>query len=80
MDIQTPVMDGRAAARRIRKLEKEKNLEEAPALTVHALKGERRLNAGRADCITKPVEKEKPLNLIEKFSGNKKAVRGEASI
>lgn len=52
----------------------------APALTVHALKGERRLNAGCADYITKPVEKEKPLNLIEKFSGNKKAVRGEASI
>lgn len=76
MDIQMPVMDGYTAARKIRKWEKEKNIKEVPilALTAHALKGEKErcVDAGCSDYLTKPIKKEKLLNVLEGYVEEKR--------
>ena len=60
MDCEMPVMDGEAATRRIRQLEREENWNRVPiiALTAHAMKEhiDSCLAAGMDDHISKPVE------------------------
>lgn len=59
MDVQMPEMDGLAATKAIRELQKTENLPRVPviALTAHAMKGDRErcLEAGMDDYITKPI-------------------------
>ncbi|GJL77118.1 MAG: hypothetical protein NPINA01_01070 [Nitrospinaceae bacterium] len=75
MDIQMPVMDGYTASKKIREWERENRLIEVPilALTAHALKGEeeRCLHAGCSGYMTKPIKKEKLLNLLEGYAERK---------
>ncbi|MFQ5715958.1 MAG: response regulator [Nitrospinales bacterium] len=68
MDMQMPIMDGYTATQMIRKWEKNRNLKTIPiiALTAHALKGDENkcLAAGCTGYITKPVKKDKLLEII----------------
>jgi PAS domain S-box-containing protein len=72
MDIQMPVMDGLEATRQIRIWEKEQGIANTPilALTSHAMNGdeEKSLAAGCDSHITKPINKQKLLGLIDKFT------------
>ena len=71
MDGQMPKMDGFDAARKIRELEKGKN-ERIPiiAITGYAVTGDRErfLEAGMDDHITKPVDEQRLLYIIEKYT------------
>lgn len=68
MDLQMPVMDGYDAARKMRRWEKENNIEPIPliAMTGHALKEDIRksLDAGFNAHVTKPVKKQAILKAI----------------
>jgi signal transduction histidine kinase/CheY-like chemotaxis protein len=72
MDVQMPVMDGLEASKAIRLAEK-KTKEHIPiiAMTAHAMKGdqERCLQAGMDAYISKPIEVELLLSLIEQWAG-----------
>jgi CheY-like chemotaxis protein/anti-sigma regulatory factor (Ser/Thr protein kinase) len=63
MDVQMPVMDGREATRRIKRL-----VPHLPviALTAHALSEERRLSieAGMADHLTKPIDPDELVSVV----------------
>jgi CheY-like chemotaxis protein len=67
MDIQMPEMDGKEATLRIREL----GYAEVPivAMTAHALPGDREdcIQAGMNDYITKPINREKVFEIIDKF-------------
>ena len=71
MDENMPNMNGIEATKQILEYEKQNNLIHTPiiALTANALKGDRErfLNAGMDEYITKPVDKEKLNNVLEKF-------------
>ena len=68
MDIQMPVMDGLTATRLIRK---EKRLQHLPiiAMTAHAMVGdkEKSLAAGMNDHLTKPIETDKLVNVLNRW-------------
>ena len=68
MDAEMPVMDGYAATRAMRTLEKEKGKTATPifALTAHALKAakERSLESGFTEHLTKPIRKATLLEAI----------------
>jgi len=73
MDLEMPVLDGYAATRAIRALERERNAEPVAilALTAHAL-DEHRLRcreAGFTDFLVKPVRKAAILDTLVKFLG-----------
>ena len=82
MDIQMPVMDGYEATKAIRELEKElwrigtKDASSKPgkipiiAMTAHAMKGyrEKCLKAGMDDYISKPIQRDKLLELVRKWA------------
>lgn len=76
MDIQMPGMDGVEVTHRIRALESSsKNPTPVIALTAHALLSEREglLKAGIDDYLTKPINEEELLNIIQKWIKKKKS-------
>ncbi|MBF0448174.1 MAG: PAS domain S-box protein [Magnetococcales bacterium] len=72
MDIQMPEMDGYEATRKIRKWERESGLEPIPiiALTAQAMQdvSEKILAAGCDLHLTKPIRKNRLLNVIHQFA------------
>ncbi len=70
MDKEMPVMDGYEAVRKIRKWERENQVQPVPiiALTAHALKGKDKesFKAGCTDYMTKPFKKAQLLEILEK--------------
>ena len=75
MDIQMPVMDGVEATHAILKYEREQNIPHIPivALTANALKGDRErfLNEGLDEYVSKPIEMNELLYVLNKFLANK---------
>ena len=71
-DIQMPVMDGVEATYEILEFEKEEEIPHTPiiAVTANVLKGDREkfLGAGMDDYISKPINKEELLKVLEKVS------------
>jgi CheY-like chemotaxis protein len=72
MDMQMPVMDGYTATRKIREWEQKEKKPETPivALTAHALKGdmEKCLSMGCSYFVSKPIKKNRLLEIIRMFS------------
>ncbi|MEI7795588.1 MAG: ATP-binding protein, partial [Methylococcaceae bacterium] len=68
MDIQMPIMDGLTATKRIRL---EKSVDELPivAMTAHAMQGDREksLAAGMNDHLTKPIELDKLVAMLNRW-------------
>jgi len=85
MDISMPVMDGREAAREIRRIEAETLLPRVPivALTAHAMNGDSDsvLAAGIDHCLTKPLRKAAIAAMIETHcpAQARPAIRAEAA-
>ncbi|MBF0260534.1 MAG: DUF3365 domain-containing protein [Magnetococcales bacterium] len=71
MDVQMPVMDGYTATRRIRAWEEEQGRSRLPiiTLTAHALEGEaeRSRQAGCDLYLSKPIKKQRLLDVIAQF-------------
>jgi signal transduction histidine kinase/CheY-like chemotaxis protein len=69
-DIQMPVMDGVEFTKEVLEYEKEEGIPHTPiiAVTANVLKGDREkfLGAGMDDYISKPIEKEQLLDVLEK--------------
>lgn len=76
MDISMPVMDGMEATRHIRASNKPYANIPIIALTAHALKGDKEsfLECGMNDYLTKPINKQKVLQTIHFWSGQKPKV------
>ena len=72
MDGQMPKMDGFEATKNIRTIEKENNLTQTPiiAITGYAIEGDKNkfIEAGMDDYITKPINEQKLINMIEKYT------------
>ena len=79
MDIQMPVMDGIEATKVIRDPASKVRNHQVPiiAMTAHAMKGDREvcLQSGMDDYISKPIEPQELLQVIEKYvlDGSKSA-------
>jgi CheY-like chemotaxis protein len=75
MDIQMPVMDGVEATHAILKYEKENDVPHVPvvALTANALKGDRErfLSEGLDEYVSKPIEMNELLYVLNKFLATK---------
>jgi len=71
MDENMPNLDGIGATKQILEYEGQNNLHHTPiiALTANALKGDRErfLDAGMDDYMSKPVDKEKLIDILNKF-------------
>ncbi len=78
MDMQMPEMDGYEAAKEIRQWEAVENSERVPivALTANALSGdlEKSLAAGMDAHITKPINRQKLLDAVEKWIDRRRKV------
>jgi len=78
MDISMPVLGGLEAAEKIRNLEKRENRKITPiiAVTAHALGGDREkfMSHGLDDYLAKPLLKEDIDKMINKWSGQKRAL------
>ena len=72
MDIQMPIMDGVAAARRIRGLEGQVAATPIIALTANTLDEQVRgyFEAGMDDCIAKPVDMIELLTKVARWGGS----------
>jgi signal transduction histidine kinase/CheY-like chemotaxis protein/DNA-binding LacI/PurR family transcriptional regulator/HPt (histidine-containing phosphotransfer) domain-containing protein len=85
MDVQMPDMDGYEATKLIRKKENPSQ-GQIPiiAMTAHAMKGDREvcIAAGMDDYIAKPIEREKLIELLQKFQGssNKPSARPPSKV
>jgi len=66
MDVQMPVMDGLIATREIRRLEKDHSRIPIIAMTAHALAQARKecLRAGMDDCLIKPIDRDRLLEIL----------------
>jgi PAS domain S-box-containing protein len=76
MDVQMPQMDGFEATRFIRRFEEESGRHTPiAAMTARAMAGDRErcLAAGMDDYISKPLQRQELLNLIERMSGRQLA-------
>jgi CheY-like chemotaxis protein len=76
MDMQMPVMDGLQAARVIRSMPGREHLP-IIAMTANALPADRQrcLDAGMDDVLTKPIEPERLVEAVTRWSG-----RGTAAV
>ncbi len=74
MDVQMPEMDGFETTKKIRREEGEKKHVPIIAMTAYAMKGDREkcLEAGMDDYISKPIDLQKLLKVIEKWTHSKK--------
>ena len=76
MDVQMPEMDGFAATRAIRSLERDAPRPAVPivAMTAHAMAGDREkcIAAGMDDYVSKPIEPELLFSVIDKLAPNPK--------
>lgn len=81
MDIAMPIMDGVEATHKILEYEKNNQLEHVPivALTANALKGDRErfMSEGLDEYITKPLKKDRILNVLNMFLQHKIADNAE---
>jgi len=71
MDVNMPELDGVSATKEILKLQRENSLHKVPiiALTANSISGDREkyLEAGMDDYISKPIELNKLIEIIEKY-------------
>ncbi|EDY81573.1 ATPase, histidine kinase-, DNA gyrase B-, and HSP90-like domain protein [Verrucomicrobiia bacterium DG1235] len=76
MDCQMPVLDGFQATQRIRKTMPHHHNTPIIALTANALKGyeEKCYQAGMNDFITKPIDPDELLEIVEKWSSRDRAL------
>ncbi len=81
MDLQMPVMDGYAATRRIREVERGRKAKSVPilALSAYALQSEidKSREAGCTAYLTKPIRRKTLLDAIEKYSDATRAGRDQ---
>ena len=72
MDVQMPVMDGLEATQEILEFEQEEEMDHTPiiAVTANVLKGDRErfLGAGMDEYISKPIEKDKLIQILERVA------------
>ncbi|MDD2364689.1 MAG: response regulator [Desulfuromonadaceae bacterium] len=84
MDMQMPVLDGYAAVRKIRELEKERELPGIPiiAMTAYALQGDREkcLAAGMDAYLSKPAKQAEILSTISKLMQNNEHILHDSRI
>lgn len=77
MDCEMPNLDGYGATRQIRHIEKDKGIKPTKivALSAHALKEFEELGreSGMDDYLTKPINKDELLNLLNELKANKKS-------
>ena len=72
MDMEMPVMDGFTATRKLRSMDKYKDLP-IIALTAHAMKEHKKktLDAGCTDYLSKPINREKLQEILNKYLNKK---------
>jgi len=72
MDCQMPIMDGFEATTRIRAMQEPTCSTTIIAITAHAMKDDKQkcINGGMNDYISKPVNRQELINLINKYSDN----------
>lgn len=84
MDVQMPELDGFEATRRIRQWEAGGRRTPIIAMTAHALKGDRErcMDAGMDDYISKPIQPQALLNVLERWLrvGEKRPASEEPAI
>ncbi|MCW5978938.1 MAG: response regulator [Bryobacteraceae bacterium] len=82
LDVEMPVMDGHAVARRIREWERSRDAAPLPiiALTAHALKAEaaRSIEAGCTSHLSKPIRKQALIEAVETHARGNHAPRPPA--